>query len=50
MMEILKNLAPEQVGTVLITLGALREVRKILNSVLDYKFKIKELTSKIKER
>ncbi|MBG9981715.1 hypothetical protein HZY86_01155 [Aerococcaceae bacterium DSM 111020] len=43
MVEILKNLAPEQVTAVLIALGIVREARLLIKSILDYKLELRKL-------
>lgn len=45
MVEILKNLAPEQVTAVLIVLGIVREARFLIKSILDHKLELRKLAS-----
>ena len=46
MMEILKNLAQHELTTVLIVLGLIKEVRKLIQVILNYKIQKMKLTSK----
>lgn len=46
MMEILKNLAQHELTTVFIVLGLIKEVRKLIQVILNYKIQKMKLTSK----
>lgn len=46
MIDILKNLAPSELATVLIVLGIIREARLLIKLVLEYKLQVKKLQYK----
>lgn len=46
MMDILKNLAPKELATVLMVLGIIRETRLILKDILKYRIEKSKLDSR----